>query len=201
MGNHDEEILETDAATDPTNPDRMWLDWLRRVVTPANRAFLATFQPSHVIERDGLTIRLHHGHFTRELGGRLWPDSPDSQFAAVARAFPEPHMLTGHTHVQYRKMVEHGRGGVTFINPGSVGQPRMGRCEGGRPLALYGLLENGRFTHHAAPYDVARTNAALEALPLPRDYIVMWQRANAAGRLAERYRLYDLESLRAQGYR
>lgn len=217
-GNHDIEPFERAFTGQETDPDRIYMRWTRDRISPAGRAFLQSFQPTQVIERDGLVMRLHHGYFPtppglrrrrpgimyralrklrRKLFGkgwdsRIWPDTDARVFHRIARAFPERYVLLAHSHVQFRRQV----GGTIFINPGSVGQPRLGQ-----PLATYAILERGEIELKAAPYDVEATCRALEAVPLERPFLEDWKTAYRTGTLPARYAFRDWEPLIRQGYR
>jgi len=192
MGNHDWDVLYKEYSPDEPNPDRFWIHWTQQQLSSSSRAFLAAFRESCAIERDGLRVRLHHGQLPDELGRRLWPDSPPKAFDYFTAQYPEPAILSGHSHVQCR--VEHG--GRVFINPGSAGQPRLMQ-----PLALYAILEDGELSLEAAPYDTERTARAMERVPLDEDFIEAWQQGYRIGALPDRYPLRDWEPLRRMGYR
>jgi len=66
-------------------------------------------------------------------------------------------LLVGHTHLAFIL----NAGTRQVVNPGSVGQPKHGRCE-----ACYALWEDGNITLKSKPYDVERTVGRLLALPI-----------------------------------
>ena len=219
-GNHDREPFKRVFAEEETNPDRVYMRWTRDQISPQGRSFLERLEATHVIERDGLVIRLHHGHFPRPIGSlaprtqsgllwravrkvrrkllrsewdsRIWPDTSPRVFRAIAEEFQEPYVLLAHSHVQFRLTM----GGTTFINPGSVGQPRLGQ-----PLATYAVLERGEIELKAVPYDVEATCRALDSVPLEQGFIDDWKAGYRAGRLPARYALRDWQALINQGYR
>jgi len=192
MGNHDYDALYREYSADDENPDRAWIHWTQQQISPRNREFLAGFRDSCAIERDGLTLRLHHGELPTELGRRLWPDSPAEAFDYFTARYPEPVILHGHSHIQWR--LEHG--GRTFINPGGAGQPRLRQA-----LACYAVLQDGEFRMEGVPYDTEKTARAMEHTPLPRAMIDAWSRGYRDGALPDRYPLRDWEPLRRMGYR
>jgi predicted phosphodiesterase len=219
-GNHDLEPFSRAFTDHDTDPDKIYMRWTRDQISPEGRQFLDRLEPTHVIERDGLVIRLHHGHFPRPLGrparpvrsgllwralrkirrkligpdwdSRIWPDTSPRIFRAIAQQFPEPYVFLAHSHVQFRVQID----GTTFVNPGSVGQPRLGQ-----PLATYAVLDHGEIQLKAVPYDVEATCRALDSVPLERGFIEAWKAGYRAGRLPARYPLREWQSLINQGYR
>lgn len=64
-------------------------------------------------------------------------------------------MFFGHTHVQFSKTI----GEQTYINPGSVGQPRTGKLQ-----ACYGVIEEGRYSARQVSYQPDKWLSALNAI-------------------------------------
>jgi predicted phosphodiesterase len=219
-GNHDLEPFSRVFDDHETDPDQIYMRWTRDHISPEGRRVLDRLVPTHVIERDGMVIRLHHGHFPRPVGrrtrsvrsgllwralrkirrklvgpdwdSRIWPDTSPRIFRAIAQEYPEPYVFLAHSHVQFRVQIDR----TTFINPGSVGQPRLGQ-----PLATYAVLEDGEIQLKAVPYDVEATCRALDSVPLERSFIEAWKAGYRAGRLPARYALREWQSLINQGYR
>lgn len=188
MGNHDLQALNMDLDGEGTDPHQVWCRWIGRTLTPKNRRFLANLSGPRSIVRQGLRLRLIHGQLPEHAGGKrhdryLWPDAPAEQLEAMTDRYPEPIILHGHCHIQYRRQVD----GVEFINPGGLGQPRLGR-----PLACYAVLADGRINLRAVPYDVAKTCRAMAQMDLDAEFIAMWQKIYRQARLAKRYRSRDL---------
>jgi len=193
MGNHDRQALTVDLDSRETDPHRIWCQWTRRTITPANRRFLEGFSGPRSIERQGLKLRLIHGDMPKEpWGSYIWPDAPPEQMRGLIERYPEPHILLGHSHIQHRRNVD----GREFINPGGLGQPRLGQV-----LACYGVLEDGSFDLRAVPYEWEKTAEAMGRLDLDGEFIAMWQEIYRRARLAERYRQRDLSSLLNGPYR
>lgn len=192
MGNHDREVLDIELATPATNPDVRWTQWVRGQLSGRNARVLADFSGSCAVERDGMAIRLHHGDLPGELGRRIWPDSPSQAFDAVSSRFPEPVFLHGHTHVQFK--VE--RGGRLFVNPGGVGQQRLGQ-----PLACYAVLQDGEFDLRAVPYDIEKTCRAMGRVPLgDEEFVESWKTCYRTGVLPARYNIRDFAPLARTGH-
>jgi len=197
MGNHDRQALDVDLARTHADPHKVWCQWTGRVLTPANRRFVEAMASSQSVERDGLSLRLVHGQLPREAcedwrSGYLWPDTPEHVVRPFADQYAESVILHGHCHVQYRRRI----GEQELINPGGLGQPRLGK-----PLACYAVLEAGLIDLRAVPYDVEKTAAAMAAMELPADFIAMWQRIYREGMLAPRYQSRDFTPLMSGAYR
>jgi predicted phosphodiesterase len=192
MGNHDQEILDVDLTTEAADPHQRWKQWTRRQLSPANLHFLSGFSGSRRLERQGHDLRLIHGVLPSEWGSRLWPDSPESAFTGLSDQYPEPWILLGHSHIQFRQ----AKGNKTIINPGSVGQSRLGH-----QLACYAVLQEGVLRLEAVPYDTALTCAALDQLPIERTYLDAWKKGYQLGVLPPHRVLRDFSSLREGGFR
>ena len=69
-------------------------------------------------------------------------------------------ILIGHTHQQFVKPVDQ----KTFVNPGSLGQPK-----GVGPVACYAIWEDGRVDLKRVPYPFLETMAKIDCTPLAPD--------------------------------
>ncbi len=191
-GNHDQKILNTDPDARAPGQTAAWAQWTRHQLSDDQLTTLQEFVGPKRRQKDSTTFQFHHGDFAVDgvpaFSGRLWPDADRSTFAALADRYPTPYIVHGHTHVQF----EVDRAGTTFANPGSVGQPRLGH-----PEACYAILENGTVTYHATEYDVEKTCAAMDGLPLNSDFITGWKKAYRTGRLPEWVDIRDFEQLRS----
>jgi len=197
MGNHDLQALNVDLDARETDPHRIWSQWTKRVITPDNWAFLENLAGPQAIQRQGLALRLIHGQLPKgsETNWRdryIWPDAPDELMRTLIEQYDEPYILMGHCHVQYRRNVD----GTEFINPGGLGQPRLGKV-----LACYAVLEDGRIDLRAAPYECEKTAAAMAKMDLDADFIAMWQEIYRRAELAPRYQSRDLTPLLNGPYR
>lgn len=221
VGNHDLEPFHREVSTDTRDPDGLYLIWTRDQISDANRRFLESFERTMSIERQGLSLRLHHGDWYQRPGwiwcsespwllrllarayrkaflprwsSRIWPDTSESNLESIAKAYPEKYILFGHTHVQFRLEVN----GTVFINPGAVGQPRLGQ-----PLALYAVIENGEVELKGVSYDTEATCRALDRLSLDTDFLNDWKEAYRTGRVPDRYNIRggEWQSLIDAGYR
>ncbi|MEX0885491.1 MAG: metallophosphoesterase family protein [Phycisphaeraceae bacterium] len=190
-GNHDRQALEAQIDADDANPDRQWIRWTQAQLSRDSLAYLRAMRPSCTIDRAGATMRLHHGDFPATLG-RFWPDWPAEKLDALIAMYAEPCIVAAHSHVQFE--LEHA--GARLINPGSVGQPRLGQ-----PLALYMVIDDGVMDFRAVAYDVDRTCRAMDTMPLPGWFIDMWKGIYRDGMLSDRYPLRDWQPLIDAGYR
>jgi predicted phosphodiesterase len=192
MGNHDLNVLKADQAEDSGTSDALWMKWSRDQISPGNLAFLSSFSPPCVVERQGLTMRLLHGDAVYGENDRLWPDSSPEVFLALKTRYPEPHILISHTHVQFERNFNK----THFINPGGLGQPRLGRV-----LAAYGVLEKGRIHLKAVPYDAEETAHDMDRIPLDRTFIHTWKSCFLQGTVPSFYGIRDFSPLMKMGLR
>lgn len=90
-----------------------------------------------------------HGDLSDPYWGKM---SEQEQFCSSYATYD--YVISGHTHLQSFSCKSNRETGqhTTFINPGSVGQPRNGN-----PNAQYAVLDlkNGEVTFHAIPYNIA----------------------------------------------
>ena len=137
-------------------------------------------------------MRLLHGELPPEWGERLWPDSPEGVFAGLAAQFPERWIFVGHSHIQFRRF----KNGKTIVNPGSVGQPRLGQS-----LACYAVLEDGVLRMKAVPFDIEAICDAMDQLPLDGRFVEAWKEGYQKGGLPVHRQLRDFTALQEKGFR
>lgn len=154
MGNHDAEMLEPERMAGWPAPWLAFYDWILDVFDPAGYGYLRDMQPGGEYEVDGIHMCLQHGTLPGKVRHAL-PDTPDETLVRVARDSDCRYVLFGHSHVQFRRMIE----GQEFINPGSVGQNRCGKL-----LACYGVFEDGVFEHRHVEFDPAPWLSALDRI-------------------------------------
>jgi predicted phosphodiesterase len=172
-GNHDAATLG-DLGTGDFNGDaRLAVEWTRARMSIETRLYLAALPER--LTPEGLDFTLVHGS----------PRDPIWEYLTSAwearenlAAFDTTYCLIGHTHVPLvlRQKGQIERLGVrpetrlaldglrSFLNPGSVGQPRDGD-----PMASYMILDTaaGQIDWQRVPYDVAATQAAMLEAGLP----------------------------------
>jgi putative phosphoesterase len=151
LGNHDHYFL-TGEDCPRSRSATTCLRHQRQVATSASRAYLARSKPF---------VRLHgiamvHGGWNDPLDEYLIEAGEEHFEGLPGRIF-----ASGHTHVPVVKRW----GDRTYVNPGSVGQPRDGD-----PRAAYALVESDRVELRRVPYDVDAAAAAAKAAGLPERF-------------------------------
>jgi predicted phosphodiesterase len=126
------------------------LAWTQRAVGADVRAFLRTLEDRFVLETPAGDILAVHGS-PRRINEYLFADRPASAMERMAREYPYPAILFGHTHVPYARRV----GGTTFVNVGSAGRPKDGDWRACYAIVDPGeLAAGGRFVEFVrVPYD------------------------------------------------
>ncbi len=97
------------------------LAWTQSAVSDEVKAFLRTLEDHFVLQTPGGDILAVHGS-PRRINEYLFENRPASAMERMARAYPYPAILFGHTHVPYARRV----GETTFVNVGSAGRPKDG---------------------------------------------------------------------------
>ena len=144
LGNHDRYLL-SDEDCPRSRSATACIRYQRQVATPACRAYLA---------RSKALVRLHGIAMVH--GG--WNDPLDEYLVDVAekhfQGLPGRIFASGHTHLPVvRRWADR-----TYVNPGSVGQPRDGD-----PRAAYALVEGERVELRRVGYDIDAAAAAMRA--------------------------------------
>lgn len=190
-GNHDSEIATLKKTGRPSDAET-YDEWTRNALSAESHRFLQTFGGDRQQQFGERSVRIHHGDFTVEKqswNGRLWPDTPTTVYHTIATQYDEPIICSGHSHVQFDKTVN----GTRFINPGSVGQHRLGVVE-----ACYAVEEDGVMQLRSVPYDTGPVLSALAELPLPSGLCERWRSVYVNGVLPGRMR--EFKQLRTAGY-
>ena len=97
------------------------LAWTQAAVSDEVKAYLRTLEDHFLLETPGGEILAVHGS-PRRINEYLFEDRPASAMERMAREYPFPAILFGHTHVPYARKV----GETTFVNVGSGGRPKDG---------------------------------------------------------------------------
>ena len=85
------------------------------------KAYLRTLEDHFVLQTLSGDILAVHGS-PRRINEYLFEDRPASAMQRMAREYPYPAILFGHTHLPYARQV----GETTFVNVGSAGRPKDG---------------------------------------------------------------------------
>lgn len=181
QGNHDAAALGRIPMGAFNHLARAAVKWTAETMTRTNLAWLASL-PEMRVEGD---FTLAHGSPRDPIWEYLF-SIPAARINLGA--FETPYCIVGHTHHQLAFLDDHGQvqgllagDGARLVlderrcilNPGSVGQPRDGDA---RACAMTIDTHDGEVEWLRFDYDIAATQAAIRALPLP-------------GRLADRLEL------------
>lgn len=139
------------------------LAWTQEVVTAEVRAYLRALEDHLLLRTAAGDLLAVHGS-PRRINEYLFEDRPAPAMERLARAYPYPAILCGHTHVPYTRSL----GETTFVNVGSAGRPKDGDWR-----ACYALVDPGKLAAEApfvefvrVPYDYPRLLDLLAATPL-----------------------------------
>jgi predicted phosphodiesterase len=144
LGNHDHYLLSGEDCPRSRSATAC-IRHQRQLATPACRAYLSRSKPF---------VRLHgiamvHGGWNDPLDEYL-VDVDESHF----KGLPGRMFASGHTHLPLVKRWADR----TYVNPGSVGQPRDGD-----PRAAYALVDGERVELRRVAYDIDAAAAAMRA--------------------------------------
>ena len=154
MGNHDKEVLDTSLFAHWPEGWIAFNEWIIGSLGKDVVDRVRAFKPAGEYRVGGMSMYLHHWELEKEMPSPL-PDSPTESFLAMGSENRCPLVLFGHTHIQFTRTI----GEKTYINPGSVGQPRCGRLH-----ACYGVFESGLYFPRKVTYDPRPWIEALESL-------------------------------------
>ena len=125
------------------------------VLSDEHKAYLRHLPATARREADGKRFFLCHATPSDPL---FKYGSEDPAFwAREAAAVNADFLLVGHTHLPFILDL----GIKRIVNPGSVGQPKHGRCE-----ACYAVWEENRITLKSQQYDVGSTVGRMLGLPI-----------------------------------
>lgn len=120
MGNHDAMYL--DALTDVDKRQRLVERYGSSYLLELGEqelAWLRALPKKRCIEEENARLLMVHGSVNDHLDGRIYPDTPLGEQTAVQADY----LLFGHTHYRLLRNVD----GMTYLNAGSLGQPRDGQ--------------------------------------------------------------------------
>lgn len=121
IGNHDQAVIDGKLSwfnDDAKRGIRFCMDKL----TKENIQFLYRLSYKKTFTREGISFYLTHGSPRDNLFEYIHPWFSDKKLIEIAKKADADYIITGHTHIQMEAKV----GSKTFLNPGSVGQPRDG---------------------------------------------------------------------------
>jgi putative phosphoesterase len=124
-----------------------------RELSNSDKEYLAHLPLSATLEVNGSRFFLCHATPSDPLFAYCPPES--EQWSKEAKAVNSDVLLCGHTHMPFSREVD----GCRIVNPGSLGQPKIGV-----PQACYAVWEDGQITLHRAPYEYEATISAIRAL-------------------------------------
>jgi protein phosphatase len=160
LGNHDEEVFDHSLfAHWPAE----WIalnEWIIERLDSATIEPLQEYLPAGQYEVGGLEMFLHHGEIGKQHPAAL-PNAPDETFRTMDGDSDCPLVMFGHTHVQFTRRI----GDKTYINPGSVGQPRTGKLQ-----ACYGVIVDGKYEPRQVTYDPQPWLDALDRMDVLAEY-------------------------------
>ena len=97
------------------------LAWTQEVASDEAKEYLRTLEDHFTLQTPLGEILAVHGS-PRRINEYLFEDRPASAMERMAREYPYPAILFGHTHVPYARSV----GDTVFVNVGSGGRPKDG---------------------------------------------------------------------------
>ena len=164
-GNHEHAVMEGDFSRFSSERGVQSAKYTASILTDETKAYLEgemEHSGMQTLEIDGQKVLLVHGTLSDPYWGKLLPedvhDDPSGQFSYDRFDI----VMSGHTHCSqvFTKFYPsddetmRGKKAVTFINPGSVGQPRNHN-----PLVQYAIWdsETGEVGLHAVEYDIEKT--------------------------------------------
>ena len=166
MGNHDRELGDRSRLSNWPPEWGAYMNWCIDQLESSTIELISSYQPSGQYKVGDLDIFMHHGDLPNSLPDPL-PDSPNESFESLDKGSNCPLILFGHTHIQFQRTI----GGKTYINPGSVGQPRCGRTH-----ACYAVFEDGKYIPRQVSYDQRPWISALDKIDELKQYpkFVSW---------------------------
>lgn len=131
--------------------------YMRQLLDEEELAYLEGLPVNRILELGGARFYLCHATPSDNLFRYLPQNSPEAVWQEEAARVESDFILIGHTHQQFVRPV----GPKTFVNPGSLGQPK-----GVGPLACYAVWEDGQIELKRIPYPYHDTMAKIDQTPL-----------------------------------
>ncbi len=120
----------------------------KKLLSKEDIQFLRSIPLTRELEIWGKRYYFVHGCPADPLYGYMFDFMPECMRNELGGMIHADYLLFGHTHFPVLGKKE----GVSYLNPGSAGQPRDGD-----PRAAYAIYENGRFELKRTEYPVERT--------------------------------------------
>jgi diadenosine tetraphosphatase ApaH/serine/threonine PP2A family protein phosphatase len=163
LGNHDQAALNPSDVNNFTKPGKIVSEWTNKVLTDANRQFLAALPFTAKVGNCSLV------HASPQVPP-AWQYVDSIDVARVQFAhFTTKICFIGHTHVpalcgEDLKTFKFKKNLRFLINVGSIGQPRDGN-----PHLSYGILDTDAWSYEniRIPYDIRGAAAAITSQGLP----------------------------------
>jgi putative phosphoesterase len=159
-GNHDHSIgFDADCGCSPRfrAMAEATRTYTSSVLSAADKQFLRELPTCARRTIEGMTFFLCHASPSDFLYEYRPPDSPLWDRVEESASGADV-ILAGHTHLQFSRSL----GARTVINPGSLGQSKMGD-----PRARYAVWQDGRFELRSIEYPLDKTVQKISRLPLP----------------------------------
>jgi putative phosphoesterase len=160
-GNHDHAIIWN---TDPhcTPQYRAMAAEMARytqsVLTQAEKKYLASLPLTLTSEVQGSHFYLCHATPSNPLFA--YNPRESIRWETEVCAVPPGYVLVGHTHIQFQRVI----GDRIIVNPGSLGQPKIGL-----PRACFAVWDDGHLEFYAVPYPYEQTIEKIRRLRLPKE--------------------------------
>ena len=122
-------------------------------------SFLAGLAINTQLKVGGVKILITHAT-PSDLYRYIDPDISDADLSGLFGEKDADLIVWGHTHLPWIRKI----GGITVLNPGSLGQPRDGN-----PDASYAVWEDGQLEIIRKPYDRNTTAEKIRRGPLSKD--------------------------------
>jgi putative phosphoesterase len=152
-GNHDFALVRNNGEIPASRTCTRILKRQIEYITPANLQYIKGLPDQVTFASAGRELTCVHGGLRDHVEEYLY--DVDEQYLK-SNSFASDVLLAGHTHLPVIRRL----GAKTFVNPGSVGQPRDGD-----PRASYALLsEDGEAQIIRVAYDIDRIAAEMESM-------------------------------------
>jgi putative phosphoesterase len=160
-GNHDQAVgFEDDPRCNPRFR-KMALetrDFTIRMINGDLTRYLQQLPLHRVVERDGKKFYLCHAAPSDPLYSYCGENS--ERWPQEVQEIEADYLLVGHTHIPFMRKI----GRTTVVNPGSLGQPKIGKSD-----ACYAIWCDDHFELKQFAYPFKETVQKIEELPVSQD--------------------------------